>query len=246
MLTIILIVVAVILLTIGLVWLVDKFIPAKFKPVLIVLLWVLIAFLGYQTFMSVYKPIQFNKEKDKRYAEVITRLIDIRDAQLAHRQVTGVFAPNFDNLLKFIDTAQYTITQRRDTLVLDEELTKRYGGVETMKELTLIDTLGFVSVRDSLFKSSTRYKDMMNVPVGKAGAQFEMKAGYLETDDVKIPVFEAFVKKEVVLDDLDRDLILQENEVISVDGVNGNAIRVGSMDEVKTNGNWPKTYGDNE
>lgn len=246
MLTIILIVVAVILLTIGLVWLVDKFIPAKFKPVLIVLLWVLIGFLGYQTFMSVYKPIQFNQEKDKRYAQVIERLIDIRDAQLAHRQVTGVFAPNFDNLLKFIDTAQYTITQRRDTLVLDEELTKRYGGVETMKELTLIDTLGFVPVRDSLFGKSTRFRDMMNVPVGKAGAKFEMNAGFLETDDVKIPVFEAFVKKAVVLDGEDNDLILQENEVISVDGVNGDAIRVGSMDEVKTNGNWPKTYGDNE
>lgn len=246
MLTIILIVVAVILLTIGLVWLVDKFIPAKFKPVLIVVLWVLIAFLGYQTFMSVYKPIQFHKEKDARYAEVITRLIDIRDAQLAHRQVTGVFAPNFDNLLKFIDTAKYTITQRRDTLVLDEEMTKRYGGVETMKELTLVDTLGFVPVKDSLFRNSTRYKDMMNVPAGKAGAKFEMNAGLLETDDVKIPVFEAFVKKAVVLDELDRDLILQENEVISVEGVNGDAIRVGSMTEVKTNGNWPKTYGDNE
>ncbi|OBX21223.1 hypothetical protein ES675_08985 [Bizionia algoritergicola] len=220
--------------------------PSKFKPVLIVLLWVLIGFLGYQTFMSVYKPIQFNKEKDKRYAQVIERLIDIRDAQLAHRQVTGVFAPNFDNLVKFIDTAKYTITQRRDTLVLDEELTKRYGGVETMKELTLIDTLDFVSVRDSLFGSSTRYKDMMNVPVGKEGVKFEMNAGFLETDDVKIPVFEAFVKKAVVLDDQDRDLILQENEVISVDAVNGDAIRVGSMTEVKTNGNWPKTYGANE
>ena len=86
---------------------------------------------------------QFNltKLKNKRYAEVIERLVDIRDAQLAHRQVTGEFAQDFDNLVKFIDTAQFTITQRRDTLVLDEELTKRYGGVETMKEITLIDTL---------------------------------------------------------------------------------------------------------
>jgi len=34
--------------------------------------------------------------------------------------------------------------------------------------------------------------------------------------------------------------------VVSVDGVNGDALKVGSMDEVNTNGNWPKTYGDNE
>lgn len=246
MLTIILLVVAVILITIGLVWLVDKFIPAKFKPFLIIFLWVIIGFLGYQTFMSVYEPIQFNKIKDKRYAEVIERLIDIRDSQLAHRQVTGVFAKDFNGLVKFIDTAKYTITQRRDTLVLDEELTKRYGGVETMKEITLIDTLGFVLVKDSIFKTSDRYKSMMFVPTAPEGTKFEMNAGFLEEDDVKIPVFEAFVLKDVILQDQNKDLVSQENEVVSVDGVNGDALRVGSMTEVKTNGNWPKTYGDSE
>ena len=65
MLKIILIAVAVILVTIGLVWLIDKFIPAKFKPVLIIVLWVIIGFLGYQTFMSIYEPIQFNKIKEQ-------------------------------------------------------------------------------------------------------------------------------------------------------------------------------------
>ena len=74
-------------------------------------LWVVIGFLAYNTFMSVYKPIQFNQIKEKRYAVVIKSLKDIRDAQLAHKQVTGRFANNFDNLVKFIDTAQFTITQ---------------------------------------------------------------------------------------------------------------------------------------
>ena len=201
-------------------------------------------FLGYQTFMSVYEPIQFNKIKNNRYKAVIENLIDIRDAQLAHQQVTGKFAPNFDNLVKFLDTAQYTITQRRDSTIIDEELTKRYGGVETTKEITIIDTLGFKSVKDSLFKNSDRYRTMMNVP--NTDAQFEMKAGLLEQNEMQIPVFEASVKKKVILHDQNKDLIAQENQVIAVDGVNGDALRVGSMDEVKTNGNWPKTYGDSE
>ena len=103
MLTFILIAVAVILITFGLVKLVDKYIPSKLKPVLTIVLWALIAFLGYQTFHSIYGPIQFNKEKNKRYAIVIESLKDIRDAQLAHKQVTGKFAGNFDNLIQFID-----------------------------------------------------------------------------------------------------------------------------------------------
>ncbi|MHA7944111.1 hypothetical protein ACJOV8_013630 [Formosa sp. 3Alg 14/1] len=248
MLTIILIAVAAILLTIGLVWLIDKFLPSGLKPVIIIALWALIAFLGYQTFMSVYTPIQFNKIKNKRYALVIEKLIDIRDAQLAHKQVTGTFAGEFDHLIKFIDTAKYTITQRRDSTVLDEEMTKRYGGVESYKDIIIIDTLGFISVKDSLFKSSPRYKTMMNLPagIGPEGAKFKLEAGTLEQNDVKIPVFESSVKKDVILYDQERDLVIQENQVIAVDGVNGDAIMVGSMNEVKTNGNWPKTYGDDE
>jgi len=245
MLKIILIAVAVIAITFGLVKLVDKFIPSKFKPVLIIALWALIAFLGYQTFMSVYKPIQFNQVKNKRYAQIIESLIDIRDAQLAHRQVTGQFAKNFDGLVSFLDTAQFTITQRRDSSIIDVELTRRYGGVETYKDIVLIDTLGFVSVKDSLFKSSDRYKDMMTVP-NTDGAKFEMQAGLLDQNGINIPVFEALVKKEVILHDQDRDLILQENQVVSVDGVNGDALKVGSMTEINTSGNWPKTYGSDE
>ncbi|HLV14735.1 MAG TPA: hypothetical protein VKY41_06110 [Xanthomarina sp.] len=244
MFKIILIAVAVIVLTIGLVWLIDKFVPSKVKPVLTIALWALIFYLGYLTFMSIYEPIQFNKVKNKRYAQVIERLIDIRDAQLAHQQVTGVFAPNHENLVKFIDTAHFTITQRRDSTVIDEELTKRYGGVEMTKEIRIIDTLGTKSVKDSLFKNSNRYKTMMNVP--NTDKQFKMEAGFLDQNGIKIPVFEASVKKNVILHDQDRDLIIQENQVISVDGVNGDALKVGSMTEVKTNGNWPKTYGDSE
>ncbi len=246
MLTLIIVTIVVILVTIGLVKLVDKFIPSKFRPILQIALWVLIAFLGYNTFQSVYGPVYFNKEKNKRYAEVIKSLVDIRDAQLAHRKVTGRFADNFDNLVKFVDTAQYTLTQRRDSSIIDEVLTKQFG-VDMHKDIVIIDTLGFVPVKDSLFKDSDRYKTMMNVPVGKEGSKFQLKAGFIEQNDAKIPVFESFVKKDVLFYDLDKDLLNEEKQVIStIVGVTGDAIKVGSMEEVSTAGNWPKTYDSNE
>ena len=246
MFKIIIIAVVVILVTFGLVKLVDKFIPSKFKPYLIIALWILIGFLGYQTYMSIYEPIQFNQVKNKRYETIIKSLIDIRDSELAYKQVRGKFTDNFDDLVKFIETDSFTITQRRDSSIVDVELTKRFGGVTTYKSIIIVDTLDHVSVKDSLFKTSTRYKTMMNVPVGQEGAKFELKAGVLEQNDVKIPVFEAKVKKDVILFDQNRDLVIQENQVVSVDGVNGDALKVGSMDEVNTNGNWPKVYGAND
>lgn len=242
MLKLIIAAIVVIALTVGIVWAIDKYVPKKGKPILMIVLWVLIGCLGYLTFMSVYGEIKFNKLKEERYKVVIESLKDIRDSQLAHRTVTGKFQSNWNNLVKFIDTAQFTITQRRDSSVLDVEATKRFGGVETMMDVVIIDTLGYVSVKDSLFGMDPRYKTMMNIPVGKEGAKFELQSGFIEQNGYQIAVFEAKALKSIILFDQDKGLVSQENEVLSVEAVNGDAIKVGSMDEVNTNGNWPKNY----
>jgi hypothetical protein len=110
-----------------------------------------------------------------------------------------------------------------------------------MKEMILTDTLGTKSVKDSLFGNTDRYKTMMEVP--GTNAKFEMDAGTITSNDIKIPVFEAKVAKEVILQDQPKDFVNKEKQVISVDGVNGAYIRMGSMTDVKTAGNWPKSYG---
>lgn len=206
-------------------------------------LWAIIGLLGYLLFKSIYGPIQFNQVKEKRYAKVIDNLKDIRSAQLAHQEITGVFAKDFNALVKFVDTAEFAITQRRDTSYADVEKNKAYGITEGyFIEETLIDTLGFAPVRDSLFRDSDRYKTMMNVPISGVDSTFEMDAGILESGDLKLPVFEAKVAKNVILADQDPDLLAQENQIVSVEDINGAYIIVGSMTEVNTNGNWPKNY----
>ena len=241
MLTIIIAIIAVILLTIGIVWLIDKFVPKSMKMVVNLVLWVIIFVLGYFTFMSVYGEIQFNQLKEKRYSQVIDKLIDIRDTQLAYKHVNGKFADNFDELVKFVENGEITITQRRDTTVIDAQLTRQFG-VDMTKDMVLIDTLGTVAVKDSLFGVDTRYKTMMNVPFGKEGAKFDLKAGTLDN----IAVFEASVDKDVILHDQDKNLVEKEKQVVSVDGVNGPTLKVGSMEEVTTKGNWPKNYAKEE
>ncbi len=242
MLTLILITVAVILLTVGIVWVIDKFVPTKLKPVLMIGLWALIIFLGYLTFMSVYGEIKFNQVKEKRYAKVIENLIDIRDSELAYRERKGKFTNNYNELINFIENGKFIITQRRDSTVLDEVKTKAYGGVESFMEITIVDTLDQVSVKDSLFKTSTRYKTMMNVPFAPEGTKYTLKAGQVGEEGDKEPVFEASVLKKLVLHDQEPDYLFKENEVVSVEEIDGNTIRVGSMEEVKVIGNWPKLY----
>ena len=38
------------------------------------------------------------------------------------------------------------------------------------------------------------------------------------------------------------DLIYQEEQLVSVDGINGPTVRVGTMNDIDTGGNWPKLY----
>lgn len=244
MFKLIIVAVVAILLTIGIVWVIDKFIPAKVKPFITIILWLVIGFLGYLTFMSVYNPILFKQVKEKRYAKVIENLVDIRDSQLAYKEVNGKYTKDYNSLINFIENGKFAIIERRDTSILDVEKTKAFQGIEYMKEITITDTLDYVSVKDSLFKGSDRYKTMKFVPFAKEGTTFKLNAGMTEEDDddKRLPVFEAFVNKSDILYDQDPDYVRQENGANSVEEISGGTIRVGSMDEVKVNGNWPKLY----
>jgi hypothetical protein len=213
------------------------------KIVIQIVLWVVIGVLGYFTYQAVYGPVEFNKIRDERYIDVAEKMKYIRDVQLAHRDIEGNYEDDFDDLTKFIDTAQFVITQRRDTTFLDEEYRKTYG-VDKYVEDVVIDTLGFAPVKDSIFGSSDSYKDLKYIPHTDKKT-FEMDAGYLEEDGNRIPVFEVKAPKDLILADQPRDLVIQEKQTMSVDGVDGEAITVGSMKQVKTNGNWPKNFGDN-
>jgi hypothetical protein len=204
-----------------------------------ILLWILIVFFGYKVYDSINGPLDFNKTKTERYAKVIERLKDIRDAQIAHKSVTGVYANSFESLISFIDTAQYTLVEKRDSSYLEYDRVYR---IDMLKEVVVIDTLGFASVKDSLFKTSTRYKNMKKVPLVGVDADFEMKSDIIDKNGYKVAVFEAKVKKDVVLHDQDKDLLEQEKALVSVDGINGPEIILGSLSEVSTNGNWPTIY----
>ncbi|QQX76296.1 MULTISPECIES: hypothetical protein [Aequorivita] len=213
------------------------------KLVIQIVLWIVIIFLGWKLYNSVMGPVEFNKVKEARYAKVIKNLKDIQAAELAHKEITGSFTGDWDSLISFIDTAKFAITQRRDTSYADVAKNKAFGIDEGyFIEESLIDTLGFTPVKDSLYGNTDRYKTMMNVPVEGVDAKFELKAGKIVKNDATYSVFEAKVAKKVILADLNKDLLAQEVQVQSVDGVNGPDIKVGSLEEVNTTGNWPKIY----
>ncbi len=211
------------------------------KLIIQIVLWVIIIFLGWQLYSAVIGPVQFNQKKIARYEKVIAKLKDIKTAQLAYQEINGGFSGDFDSLVRFLDTAQFAITERRDSSYADVAKNKAYGITEGYYiDVIVVDTLHFASVKDSLFKGDDRYKSIMNVP--DTDAKFELKAGKLDKNGILYSVFEAKIIKNIVLEVLNKDLIKQEAQTNSVDAVNGPYIKVGSLTDISTSGNWPKLY----
>ena len=184
-------------------------------------------------------PITFNKNREERFSTVIEKLKDIRDAQVAYRTVNGEFAKDFETLISFIDTGVYTITQQKDSSFMRYNRVYR---IDMQVDTVVVDTLGTIAVRDSLFKGVDSYKTLFSVPFAQNGERFEMKADVVNKQGFDAPVFEASVKKDVVLYDQPKDLLARENAYNSIEEVNGNTIRVGSLTDVSTSGNWPSIY----
>ena len=209
------------------------------KRALFFFLWCLSIFFAAQIYSSINGPIKFNKVKNERYTQVIDRLKDIRNAQIAHKDVTGFYANNFDSLVSFVDNGIFTLIEKRDSSYLEYN---RLYRIDMLKEVEIVDTLGFVSVKDSLFGQNESYKMMAKVPIEGTDSEFSIKADIIDKNGYQVPVFEVKVTKDIVLYDQNKDLLDQENKVISVDGVNGREIILGSMSEVSTSGNWPTIF----
>ena len=102
--------------------------------------------IAYYLFHSLRSEIVAQEQIDHLEELVIDRLKMIRKAQRAHRDSRGSYANHWDSLVRFIEKDMLYITTRKEKVI-----TLDYGA-DSVK--IIVDTLGFVSVRDSLFSPS--------------------------------------------------------------------------------------------
>ena len=89
---------------------------------------------------------------------------------------------------------------------------------------------------------SSDLSSIKNCRIYGIDASFEINSDIIIKNNYRVPVFEVKIAKNIILYDQDKDLLKQENETVSVDGVNGPEIILGSLVEVSTNGNWPTIF----
>jgi hypothetical protein len=212
-----------------------KFLPLKLRWIASLLLLFLAIFLGYKIYMGIMEPINFNKDKVKRYAPVIKKLKIIRDAEIKFNEATGNYTADKNILIQFIDSAKLALTNTK-TIV---EKVNRGGGIIDEVEVRVTDTIGYEPVL-KYFKDRD-YQNMFKVP--GSNKEFELETGTIEKiPGLIVPTFRAKTSKETLLKGMNKSLVKQELEAVATDQIKGEYVSVGSLEEVTTGGNWPPSY----
>ena len=208
------------------------------KTVIQILLFIVAVVLVYFIFQSIQKPLDFEKAKDARYEATIERLKDIRKAELAYKEVHGVFTGSWDTLLNFV---QYdSIANVRKVGELTDSMIE--AGLSERKAIRLglliRDTVR-ESVLGSVFPKGYNVQNLKYVPVPGEPSEFHLGATIIITGSgIGVPVFEAKAHNNVILRGLDEQLIINLNAQRRTNEKYP-GLRVGSLTEAVNNaGNW--------
>lgn len=209
------------------------------RRVIQILFVLIIIVLGYLIVESIMEPIRFNQEVETRERATIDRLIDIREAQKAYKDVYRQYTSSFDTLIAFVDTGSFTVI-KADGDIPEEWLDEM--GFEKAREKALAE--GVISrepiqipVLDSLFNPGFATDSLRYVPFTE-GVTFKMDAGKLLTSsNLTVQVVETSCLYDDLLNEMDRQLVVNyKDERMKIVGFEG--VKFGSMEEGTLTGNW--------
>lgn len=208
------------------------------KAVIQIVLIAVAIFLAFLIFRSIEKPVEFEKTKEIRYKATVERLKDIRKAQLAFKDVNGRFTGSWDTLISFVKNDSLPMI-RRIGMLTDSMIDAGWTEDVAIKKGRIIRDTLWVSVKDTLFGRSYPVDHLKLVPVKDTVAEFHLGATVLTTGSgIKVPVFEAKAHNNTILNNLDRQLVINLNDKSRTnDRYPG--LKVGSLTETNNNaGNW--------
>jgi hypothetical protein len=177
--------------------------------------------IAYFIYDGVNTKIEFRDLAQQRKEVVQERLLNITIAEKQFKQEKGRYAANFPELINFVQNDSLTFVKAIGNV--PDSLTE----VEAVEQGIVIRDTSLVPA-SSIFPANFNADSMKYVPFS-GGDECRMQAGVIEKNKVNVNVFEDSTTLEKVFTGLET---MNENIKLT------DEIKVGSMSEPITTGNW--------
>jgi len=209
------------------------------RRVIQILFVLVIIVLGYLIVESIMEPIRFNQEVEVRERATIDRLIDIREAEKAYKDIYKKYTGSFDTLIAFVDTGNFTVVKAIGDIPEEwlDELGFEKAREKALNEGVISRESQKVPVLDSLFSPDFPTDSLRYVPFTD-GVKFNITSGELLTSsNLVVQVVEASCLYDDLLNGMDKQLVVNyKDERKKIVGFEG--LKFGSMEEGTLTGNW--------
>ena len=216
-----------------------------------------IAGLTYLLVQSIMEPVKFNKHKDYRTEIAVQRLKDIRDLQVAFKNVNARYASTIDSLIWFYNEGKMDLTlqvgSKDDSLAMahTEAVKKKFRGLkpaqlnEKLYELYLageqnlvFEVKSQIPVKDTLFNDRPHFVIDSIAFIPFSGDSVLMESTIKKVSGVNVPLFEASMPYKSLLKGLDNQLRINL-DAEQEDKGRYKGLQVGSITAPNNNaGNW--------
>ena len=211
-----------------------------------------IAGLTYALVSSVMEPVHFEKHKEYRKGIAVQRLKDIRELQVAYKNVNGKYTADIDSLIMFYNEGKMKVVmqigsqddsvavantkalKKRKPKIKPEEMLKLYNAGQSL----VFKIENEVPVKDTLFSHREHFVVDSLAFIPFSGDSIIMASTIKRVSGVNVPLFEASMPWKSLLKGLNNQLRINLDSQCEDQG-KFKGLQVGSVESPNNNaGNW--------
>lgn len=208
--------------------------------------------LTYALVTSIMEPVEFNKHKAYRQDIAVQRLKDIRDLQVAFKNVNGHYTADIDSLKAFYNEGKMKVVmqigskddsvamantqalKRRNPRIKPEQMLKLYQEGQSL----VFQIENEIAVKDTLFNERDNFRVDSLALIPFCGDSIIMESTVKKVSGVNVPLFEAKMPWKKLLKGLNNQLRINLDAQLEDQG-KYQGLMVGSIDAPNNNaGNW--------
>lgn len=181
-------------------------------------LWLVVAGLGYYLYTIIQEPVLFKQSYEKKHAATTNRMYDIKSAQAYYLKANGKYAKNLDDLIHSI----------KNDIITEVVIN---GNPDDTTQVATYDTLRYTIHEDiskkELFKATRNIDSLKYIPFSGGSEVFDYQSDVIKQQRVDVPVYEVSAPKAKYLKGLKQEYVADKDDLV-----------LGSVSEPTERANW--------